>query len=110
MSKTQTKYYYELQWPVSAVWTPKNCAHMTENKLIKDASFRLSDYLIEDAKASGDTKLVEKYRHDYSLLNSNSDFDSVKFPILQQIYADDDQALSRFTSQDELDPEQDIDF
>lgn len=110
MSKTTTKYYYELQWPVSAVWTPKNCTHMTESKLIKDASFRLSDYLIEEAKVSGDTKLVEKYKHDYNVLNSNSDFDSVKFPILKQIYADDDQVLSRFTSQDELDPEQDIDF
>ena len=110
MSKTQTKYYYELQWPVSAVWTPKNCAHMTEDKLIKDASFRLSDYLIEEAKASGDTKSIKKYRHDYDVLNSNADFDSVKFPILQQIYADDDQALSRFTSQSKLDPEQNIDF
>lgn len=110
MLTTPTKYYYELQWPVSAVWAPKNCAHMTENKLIKDASFRLSDYLIEEAKADGDTELIKKYKHDYDVLNSNSDFDSVKFPILKQIYADDDQALSRFTSQNELDPEQDIDF
>lgn len=107
---TQTKYYYELQWPASAVWTPKNCAHMTENKLIKDVSFRLSDYLIEEAKADGNTKLVEKYKHDYNTLNSSADFDSIKFPILKQIYADNDQTLSRFTSQSELDPEQDIDF
>lgn len=83
---------------------------MTENKLIKDASFRLSDYLIEEAKADGNTELIEKYKHDYDVLNSNSDFDSVKFPILKQIYADDDQALSRFTSQSKLDPEQNIDF
>lgn len=110
MPKTPTKYYYELQWPISAVWTPKNCAHMTENKLIKDASFRLSDYLIEEAKASGDTELIEKYKRDYDTLNSNSDFDSVKFPILKQIYANDDQVLSRFTSQSKLDPEQNIDF
>lgn len=107
---TQTKYYYELQWPVSAVWTPKNCAHMTKSKLIKDASFRLSDYLIEEAKAGGDIELIKKYKHDYDVLNSSADFDSVKFPILKQIYADGDQALSRFASQNKLDPEQDIDF
>ena len=110
MAKTLTKYYYELQWPVSAVWTPKNCAHMTENKLIKDASFRLSDYLIESAKADGDTELIKKYKRDYDVLNSNVDFDTIKFPILQRIYANDDQTLSRFTDKSKLDPEQDIDF
>lgn len=107
---TQTKYYYELQWPVSAVWTPKNCAHMTENKLIKDASFRLSDYLIEEAKADGDTELIKRYKNDYQILNSDADFDSIKFKILQQVYSDDDQALSRFKNKSELDPEQNIDF
>lgn len=110
MSKTLTKYYYELQWPVSAVWTPKNCAHMTESKLIKDASFRLSDYLIEEAKADGDTELVKRYKNDYKILNSDADFNSIKFKILQQVYSDDDQALSRFTDKNKLDPEQDIDF
>lgn len=107
---TQTKYYYELQWPASAVWTPKNCAHMTESKLIKDASFRLSDYLIEEAKADGDSELVKKYKHDYDVLNSSADFDRIKFPILEDVYSDDDQTLSRFKNKSELDPEQNIDF
>ena len=110
MTNTKTKYYYELQWPTSAVWTPKNCAHMTEAKLIKDASFRISDYFIESAKADGDIELIKKYRHDYDVLNSNADFDTIKFPILQRIYANDDQTLSRFTDKHKLDPEQDIDF
>lgn len=83
---------------------------MTENKLIKDASFRLSDYLIEEAKADGDVELVKRYKNDYKILNSNADFNSVKFKILQQVYSDDDQALSRFTNKNELDPEQNIDF
>lgn len=107
---TQTKYYYELQWPASAVWTSKNCTHMTERELIKDASFRLSDSLIEDAKADGNTELIKKYRHDYNVLNSSADFDSIKFPILEDIYSNDDQTLSRFKNKSELDPEQDIDF
>ena len=41
----EMKYYYELQWPVSACWTPKNCEHMTEKELIKDATARINDYL-----------------------------------------------------------------
>ena len=46
----------------------------------------------------------------FAFLNSNANFDTIKFPILQRIYANDDQTLSRFTDKRKLDPEQDIDF
>lgn len=104
------KYYYELQWPVSACWTPKNCEHMTEKELIKDATARINDYLIEEAREENDIKRIELYQAYDNVINSNTDFDRIKFPIMQKVYSDDDQALNRFASKAELDPEQNMDF
>lgn len=83
---------------------------MTEKELIKDATTRINDYLIEEAREENDIKRIELYQAYDTVINGNADFDRIKFPIMQKVYSDDDQALNRFASKAELHPEQNIDF
>ena len=70
----------------------------------------LCRFFIEEAREENDIKRIELYQAYDNVINSNADFDHIKFPIMQKVYSDDDQALNRFTSKVELDPEQNIDF
>ena len=105
------KYFYELQWPASACRDNKNCQHMTKKELIEDATTCLDDYLIEDAKENDETERVKLYNAYKAIINNkNANFNDIKFPILKAIYIDDDQSLIRVNAENQLDPEQNLDF
>ena len=84
---------------------------MTKKELIEDAITRLDDYLIEDAKENDETERVKLYNAYKAIINNkNANFNDVKFPILKAIYIDDDQSLIRVNAENQLDPEQILDF
>lgn len=105
------KYYYELRYPQSIDDSQRNCVHITEQGLLKDALTRLDDYLIENSKqygSSNDVKLLQNYKE--ILQNDVADFDLIKLPILKDVYNYDDQCLIRVDDKNKLDPERDRDF
>ena len=84
---------------------------MTKKELIEDAITRLDDYLIEDAKENDETERVKLYNAYKAIINNkNANFNDIKFPILKAIYIDDDQSLIRVNAENQLDPEQNLDF
>lgn len=105
------KFYYELRWPASKANDNKNCEHMTEDELVKDAIERLDNCLIDMMREDGDeeeAKLMEGYKA--VLENKNADFEKIKLPILYDVYAEDDQELNRYDDPKMLHKEQDLDF
>lgn len=105
------KYYYELRYPQSYEDSQRNCIHINQNALLKDALARLDDYLIEDSEQSGssnDVKLLQNYKE--ILQNDVANFDLIKFPVLKDVYNYDDQCLIRVDDKNKLDPERDRDF
>lgn len=105
------KYYYELRYPQSYEDSQRNCIHISQNALLKDALTRLNDYLIDEFKesdSSDDVKLLQNYKE--ILQNDVADFDLIKFPVLKDVYNYDDQYLIRVDDENKLDPECDRDF